>query len=143
MGTWNGERGDTLLEVLIAMSIVGIVAVGLFPAVASSLASAHRLRNHAQIAEVMSVAVQAVEGAAWKADCNYSPDFTAALTSVTISPKPTITQSMVSKWDGNNFVSGCPDPAEVLPARLIVRLRLTVAPSTGPSVQWVEVVKRK
>lgn len=139
----TGERGDTLIEVLIALAIMGILTVGLFPAVASSLSSAHRLRNHAQIAEVMSTAVEAFQRAAWKTDCDYSADFTTALVSVTILPKPSISQSMVSKWDGNDFVLGCPDPAVVLPALQIIRLRLTVIPTNGPSIQWVELVKRK
>jgi prepilin-type N-terminal cleavage/methylation domain-containing protein len=145
----TGERGDTLIEVLVSVAIIGIMVVGLFPAVANSLASAHRVRNHAQIAEVMSTAVQTIHKAAWRTNCNYAPDFTAALTSVTITPKPVITQDAngVAKWDGNAFVGttlldGC--PATSAPAALqIIRLRIRVAGSTGSSSQWVEVVKRK
>lgn len=143
----TSERGDTLVEVLVAMAIIGIMAVGLFPAVTSSLASAHRVRSHAQIAEVMSTAVQTVQQAGWRTSCIYDPDFTTALALVTIAPKPTVIQVGVSKWDGNSFVGstpadGCPaigDPT----ALQVVRLKIRVAASNGPSSQLLEVVKRK
>ena len=122
------------------------MTVGLFPAVAGSLSSAHRVRSHAQIAEVMSTAVEAVQRASWKTNCDYAPDFTTALASVTIMPKPTITQVSVSKWDGNTFVGttpadGCPTMGAPSVFQ-IVRLTIKVAASTGPSFQSLEVVKR-
>ena len=135
------ERAESLIEVLVALAIIGIAVVGIFPAVATSLSAADRVRNNARVGEVMSTAVHAVQNASWSTSCDYTSTFTAALATVTMVPKPTITQSLVSQWDGNTFVPGCPTSTN--PALQIVRMRVTVTAKGGRGSQWTEVVKRK
>ena len=136
-GTFRGDVGESLVEMLVAIAIVGIAMVGMVPAVASSLSTADRVQKHARVGEVMSSAVSAIQATAWRADCNYS----AALSAVSAAPNATVAQSFISHWDGTTFGAGCPAPGD--PAAFkSVRLRLTVSTPDGRSSQWVEVVKR-
>lgn len=131
------ERGETLAEILITIFIMGVALMGILPAVVHSLTAADRVKKHAQVEQVLSAAVQAINGAAYSTTCDYA----AVLNAVSSAPRPTIVANNVARWNGTTFVIGCP-AAGANAVFKTVRIRLTVATVDGRSSQWVEVVKR-
>ncbi len=133
------EFGDTIIEVLIALTIMGFAVAGLLPMVASTVSSADRLKKHARVTQVMSEAVAAVQAEPWRADCNYA----LMLSAVSSAPDPTILTSLIAHWDPSTklFVAGCPDPAAPSLSKTIL-VRLTVETPDHRSSQTLEVTKR-
>ena len=133
----RSQAGESLIEMVVAIAIMGIALVGLLPAVANSLTSADRVKKHATVEQVLSTAVQKMNSSSYSATCDYS----AILNSISAAPNPTIVASNVNHWSGNSFIPGC--PAAGLDAVFkSLRIRLTVATPDGRSTAWVEVVKR-
>ena len=108
----DSDRGDTLVEVLIALVILGLAAVALLVAFATSMSASAEHRNIATYNEVLSTASQAVISA-------YQTTPSLFQCPVTY-PNPTLPSpysadtvtfgtgaSVVQYWNGGAFQPGC------------------------------------
>jgi hypothetical protein len=108
----SSERGDTLLEVLIAITILGITGIALLAGFATAITSSGEHRNLASLDSSTRIAaneaIATVQQQAGNASNNpfvcpspFTPSFPSTLTdSFTVS-------ATVAYWDGTQFSSGC------------------------------------
>lgn len=104
------DRGDTLLEVLIALAVVAIAATALIGGVLSSItaSSAHRSLavNDADLKSYAEAAQNQIQRQA-------SPLFADCATTYTVTPPSmpagyTVAITSIQYWSGGAFTSACP-----------------------------------
>jgi hypothetical protein len=146
----RGERGETLAEVLVSTTLLGIIGIGIIGAIASVLISTDIDRRVSAGETVLRSYVAAIEAADYT-DCasrsTYAPGnvdytlprgFTADVTNVQYQQLPAADARPVVTPVQVGFVDGCPaaDPG--------VQLVSVEVKSTGsrPTTERVQFVKR-
>ena len=138
---WHRERGETLVEVLITITIVGIAFTGILAGLATAINLSGRHRGQANADVVLVSAAESVKSQAY-APCpgvtttSYNPTQGVTLPSGWAASNIEITS--VKKWNGTAFVASCPAADG--------NLQLVTITATTPdnkSTESVEVVKRK
>lgn len=109
----SDDRGDTLVEVLIALAIVAIAGTALIGTLLTSITASSEHRSltgdEAALKSYAATAQQAIQRQA-------SPLFTGCATTYAVPPPTlatgyTVTISTIQHWDGTAFTTACPDPA--------------------------------
>jgi hypothetical protein len=143
----RGEGGETLVEVVVSTTLLGIIGVGIIGAIASVLISTEVDRSVSRGETVLRSYVAAVQDADY-APCgdplSYSPDRVG----FTAPPQFTAGVIKVEYWKGDGprvvppsaapvtFDSGC------TPDRGLQRLDLEVKSGNGRAVERVTIYKR-
>jgi len=137
----RGEQGDTLVEVLITIAILGIAFAGILAGLATAIrmSSIHRGQANADVVLVSSA--DAVKSQAYVAcpsvtTSSYSPTSGVTLPSGWSASNITITS--VQKWNGTSFQASCPATDQGLE---LVTIKAT-SPDNGGSSEQVDVIKR-
>jgi len=143
----SGDRGETLLELVIALVILGIAVVAIVGGLASSVLISDVHRRQAQTgviardyAEALQAAITADQAnyVACAGPASYAPSAAAvAATGFTVPSGYTATAS-VRYWDGSTFGS-CPAGGD----SGLQRVTLTVSSDDGRARQSLVVLVRK
>jgi Tfp pilus assembly protein PilV len=147
------EEGNSLIEVLISIAIMGITVVAILAALATQLKGTRVHRDQSNGQAVLTSASEKVQSAAF-VDCNSgapSTAYTAAARTATlpndwVSQGYTTTSALtttVSNWDGTAFVSTCPD--NTTDTLGLLKLQLVTVTVTAPGASDTEslaIVKR-
>jgi prepilin-type N-terminal cleavage/methylation domain-containing protein len=106
----SGERGDTLLELLMAVAVMGIAVVAVTGGIAVSIRMSDVHRKQAQAGAYIRDFAEAVEKAVMATPSGYVPcapagtyDSHYTLPSSFTRPTPT----PVKYWDGTTFAASC------------------------------------
>ena len=127
----RGQEGTTLVEVLVAVAILGIAFVAVLGGMATSIMSSDIHRKQADSMAVLTRYAEVVKAAGYTACAStYSPPF-----SPPSGYQPSVTG--VRYWDGTAFQASC-GPDKGLQR---VSLKLEVSPSSGPP-ETLDVIKR-
>ena len=136
----RGERGDTLIEVLITISIMGIAFTGLLAGLATAIRLSGIHRGQANAAVVLVSAADSVKNQSYVAcpsvtTSSYNPTSGVTLPSGWSSSNVTILS--VKPWNGSAFQASCPATDQ--------GLQLITSKATSPdssSSEQVDLVKR-
>ena len=130
----RGQAGETLVELLITVSILGIAVVAILAGLGTAvrLSGTHRAQANAET--IVAAGAESVKKQSY-VDCasTYSPT-----DGVTLPNGWSLTVTSVKKWNGTSFVTSCPSPDQRLQ---LVTVR--AASPSGQSIELVDVVKRK
>ena len=136
------ERGDTLIEILVTVVILGIGVVGLMPSLANSLSLGDRFRKHSKADQVLTQVVEAVQNASYS--CGDQTSYDSVLSPIATSTGNVITVTKMEYWTTANMfvVAGCPVAPNDGPIFKTQRLTVKVASADARGKQTVELVKR-
>jgi type II secretory pathway pseudopilin PulG len=124
------DTGATLIEALVAVSIIGITFLAMIGGLFTSVAASDQNRKQASAATAISSYAEAVKREAYTAcattyGASYSPPAGFAKDAV-----------VVAYWNGSSFGASCPS------AGALQRVTLTIRSSDGRAVTDVQLVKR-
>ena len=105
------ERGETLVEVLMAVVILSVGVIGIVNALTSSLTAADHVRGRADASQVVTLVADAIQRA--PGDCNIATPTDSYKTSTLDALRPTVDWTIVvtgmTHWgQSRNFEVGCP-----------------------------------
>jgi hypothetical protein len=139
----RGERGETLAEVLVSTTLLGIIGIGIIGAIASALISTDIDRKTSRSETILRSYVAAVQ------DLPYQPDGAYGTAGFTPPERFTVKIASAACWTGNHptvvplgtrttfAFAGCPG------AGTLQKLELEVASTDGRSTETVTIFKRK
>ena len=135
------QRGDTLVEILMTIVIIGIAFTGILAGLATSsrMSGIHKQQANADV--VLTSAAESVKKQTYVA-CplvaltSYSPTSGVTLPSGWSASNVTITS--ITKWNGTSFQASCPAVDQDLQ---IVTIQV-VTPTNPSTTETIEVVKR-
>jgi Tfp pilus assembly protein PilV len=110
LGLPRGESGDTLIEVLIALVVIGLTVTALLGAFATAISASAEDRNLATIDTLLQ---SFAETATYQIQLQPNPSFAPCSASYTLSPSfvhpagYTVTIASVSYWSSTQFVATC------------------------------------
>lgn len=121
----GGDAGETLVELLITVTILGVVIVALLAGLATAVRLSDTHRTQANAGVVLEAAAEAVKAAA-PDDCGGSTPYNQALASV----------DLPSGWSQSNLsITGCSGSP-------LQTITIQVTGPRGGSSETVDVVKR-
>lgn len=144
----NGERGSSLVEVLIALAILGISAAALLGGISTLAITSSAHSNQARAETVLTSAAERLRDAGVaheKCALATEPTYLAAVRLATVPSGWTASSAVsieeVRYWDGSTFGATCYDDAahEFLLTLQLVTIR--VMSPDGRTVETVSVVK--
>jgi type II secretory pathway pseudopilin PulG len=129
----RGEAGETLVELLITVSILGIAVVALLFGLATAvrLSGSHRTQANAEV--IAAGGAESVKKQPYQ-DC---PSSYTATDDVNVPSGWSLSVTSIKNWNGTAFVTGCPSPNQKLQ---LVTVR--AASPNNQSVETIDVVKR-
>ena len=133
------QRGESLVELLITITIVGIAFTGILAGLATAINLSGRHRGQANADVVLVSAAESVKNQAYTqcaSTSSYNPTSGVTLPSGWSASHLSITS--VRKWNGTSFVTTCPSTDQGL--QLIT---ITANTPDGNSTESVEIVKRQ
>jgi type II secretory pathway pseudopilin PulG len=139
------DRGETLVELLVTVTIVGTAVVALLGAVAAAVGASALDRRQVQAQSVLRTwgeRIAAVDDAGY-GDCRSA----SAVAATTPAPSPlpagfTASVAGVDYWTGTAFAAGCTSGSD--PGLRVVHLRVTADQQLYPGfTQDLDVVVRK
>jgi len=147
----RGERGETLAEVLVSTTLLGIIGIGIIGAIAAVLISTNIDRRLSAGETVLRSYVAAIEQAPYvscggandytptKVSYTPPPNFTAQVANVQYLTPPATRPVLPSTTVPLNFGDGCPNPD---PGVQLIDVKVT---STGsrPTSEHITFVKRQ
>lgn len=105
----RGERGDTLIEVLLAVVVLGIAGVALLTAFATAITASSQHRHLATLDASVRAASDQVISQVQQAENNvFGSCPTTFVPNWQLSGSFTVTSHSVWYWNGSNFASGNP-----------------------------------
>jgi type II secretory pathway pseudopilin PulG len=122
-GEGRSEHGETLVEILVAVAILGLAATALIGAL-GTITSASSLHRHQATAEtaIRSYA-EAVKAAGYR-DCRAPATYAAADVGFAVPAGFDSAPPVVSYWDGTDFRAGCPPATASRPQLQLVTLEV-------------------
>ncbi len=126
----RSERGDTLIEVLIALTVVAITGLTLLTAFGTAIAASSQ---HKSLANIYTLLRSYAEVETFQIQLQPSPLYSSCATSYTLSNAPaiptgyTITTSSIQYWNGTSFASTCTSGS--------TKPQLVTLHATGPNGQ--------
>ncbi len=135
----GGDRGETLIELLITIAIMGIAVVAILGAVLTAVGASSLHRS--QVTAVNDLR-SAAETLSRTAATGYTPCATSAQVATGLPPGGGVTVAGVRYWNGSAFGSSCSAGSDQ--GLQQVTLQVTLASQFGPSyAQTLAVVVRK
>jgi prepilin-type N-terminal cleavage/methylation domain-containing protein len=142
----RSEHGTTLLELLIAIAILGITGAALLGGMATGIVSSGIHREQADVGTVLASAVEAVKD---QSRNPYRSVFPCAVSqydpTVGLAPLPTgftVQVTDVRYWDGSRFQPSCPKGSSDARFFTLQLVTVKVTSSSGQVSQKRSVVKR-
>jgi type II secretory pathway pseudopilin PulG len=141
MWTADRERGDTLLELVVAVAIMSVALVAILGAFATAILISGIHRQQATASAYVRSYAEAIENevaaspSGYKANC--APGYASGFT-VPAGYSATITA--VSFWNGSAFPSGACNAASDLGVQ---RVSLRVASANGRAAETLDVILRR
>jgi Tfp pilus assembly protein PilV len=134
------ERGESLIEVLLAVTVLGIAFVGILAGLATAINLSARHRGQANADVVLVSAAESVKNQAYVpcpnvSTSSYNPTQGVTLPNGWAASDLQVTE--VKKWNGSSFVTSCPATDNSL--QLIT---IRAATPDGKSSESIDVVKR-
>lgn len=144
----RSERGDTLIELMIAIVVMGVAMVAVIGALVSSVRASGSIKYRAQVSQVVTRVVNDVQLAPW--DCvSATPlnTYQGVLSAVRPTTAWTITLTSIENWTRNPNFDVTTDPAganpcPTEPTKQVQRLTISVSSPGDTAVQAIQVVKR-
>jgi type II secretory pathway pseudopilin PulG len=136
----RGERGETLIELLVTVSIVGVAVVALVGGIGVSVMMSYIHREQAAAGAYVRAYAEAIESTVAASPSGYvSCAGTATYRSVYAPPDTNYTAnvSAVTYWTGSSFSSTCTTD------RGVQMLSLIVASGDGRASESLNIVIRK
>ena len=141
----TGDEGFTLVEVLVAIVILGIAFVSLLGALRMSIFGSDSHKQQSQVESVIGTAAENVK-AATRVACAAPSDYLGAAQAAATTTPPgwaasTVQITGIQYWDGTTYGSTCYDDA----AHNFLNLQLITIQVTNPGTradQTISFVKR-
>jgi type II secretory pathway pseudopilin PulG len=130
------ERGDTLIEVLIAVTILGIAFVAILAGLATTINLSGRQRGQANASVVLVSAADSVKNQAY-VDCATSYSASSGVTLPAGWSTSDLTISSIKYRSGTAWSATCPGPDQN-----VQLVTITATAPDGRSAESVDVVKR-
>jgi Tfp pilus assembly protein PilE len=140
-GRVTSERGDTLVEILIAVAILGIAFAGILAGLATAISLSGRQRGQANADIVLVSSADSVKNQAYVSCPTVSVSSYSATSGVTLPAGwavSNLTITALKSWNGTAWSTTC--PATDKNVQLVT---ITASAPDGKSSESVEVVKRR
>jgi Tfp pilus assembly protein PilV len=146
--TTGDDRGETLLELLVALVIMGIAVVAIVGGLASSILISDVHRRQAQTGVVVRDYAEALQAAitadqanyiACAGPASYAPSAAAVAGTGFTVPSGYTGSASVQYWDGSSTFASCPAGGDTG----LQRVTLTVSSDDGRARQSLIVILRK
>lgn len=144
MSSPRGEQGESLLELLIAVAIMGIAVVAIMAGLVTSvlISDVHRKQATAgtavrDYAEAIQSSVAAEHYVPCASATSYKPDALVPVFSAPSGFTPSVVAGTVRYWNGSSWQSSCSSDLG------LQQLTIQVASSDGRATERVDVVLRK
>jgi prepilin-type N-terminal cleavage/methylation domain-containing protein len=140
-GSSGGESGFTLVEMLIAVFIMGLIATAVLGALGTVVRASRSSNELARVEAVMSAAADRLEVTPYipcATTSSYAPPVKSASGTVEWGPS-TVSVLSVTYWNGTAFVAGPCSTTSTLNA--IQRITFEVVSPDGVARRQMEVVK--
>jgi prepilin-type N-terminal cleavage/methylation domain-containing protein len=139
--TRRDDAGVTLIEVVVAIALLGLAAVAVLGAFATLSVTSTRHRDLADVQSVLASAAEMVTApsttrVACASPSNYQTAARAAVLPASWSPN-TVLVTAVQYWDGTNFGSACYDSKGFR----LQKITISVTSMNGRAAQSVDVYK--
>lgn len=135
------ERGDTLVEILVAVAILGIAFVGILAGLATAISLSGRQRGQASADIVLVSAADSVKSQTYVSCPTASAASYSATSGVTLPTgwsASNLTITAFKSWNGTAWSATC--PASDKNVQLVT---ITAAAPDGKTTESVDVVKRR
>lgn len=135
------ERGDTLIEVLMAVSILGVAFVGIMAGLGTSINLSGRQRGTANATVAIVAAAEAVKSRTYVACPTASASSYSPTTGVTLPPgwvAANVTVTAFKSWTGTTWSATCPGTDQG--AQLVT---ITATAPDGRATESIDIVKRR
>ena len=143
------ENGVTLVELLVAISITGVVSVGILAGLLTLSTSADRAQKSSDAGSVLYTAADALQTLAYDASCTETYSLTAPTGFPATPPgmrvtSANVTVTKVEYWDAATakFTNTCVPSLAVGDPRRLQRVTLRAVLGDGRVDRSLEVVKR-
>lgn len=136
------ERGDTLLELLIAIVVLSFGVLGIYSTIGSSIGAADGVKSRADASQLVTRVADAIQRAPW--ECTEKPNDSYAEVLAALKPSAAwiIQVSEMRHWGpSRSFEDGCPKPDDDAVFKTLKMFVLVKAPG-GRGTQFVELLKR-
>jgi hypothetical protein len=137
----TSERGDTLVEILIAVAILGIAFAGILAGLATAISLSGRQRGQASADIVLVSSADSVKNQAYVSCPTVSASSYSATSGVTLPAgwaASNLTITAFKSWNGTTWSATC--PATDKNVQLVT---ITASAPDGKSSESVDVVKRR
>lgn len=100
----RADRGETLIELIIAITILGVCVVAIGSGIAGAVLASGLHRQQADASRILHNYAETLEGATYNA-CTTTTPASYSLTQQSGFKAPTVT---VTYWNGTGFQANCP-----------------------------------
>ena len=142
--TVHSEAGLSLIEVLIALVVLGIGVVGIVAMLANSLSAASSIKQRADVAQVVTRVADAIQRAAWECDTAVPTNSYATSTLNALKPDAswTISVTSMTHWGpSRTFETGCPATGSD-PIFKMLDMNVVVQGPSAVGLRTIELMKR-
>lgn len=136
------ERGDTLVELLISITVLATGVLGIYAALTSTVVASDMVRARADVAQVVTQVSDAIQRAGWECADTPTDSYRDLLTGLKPRETWTIRLTDMSHWGpSRRFESGC-GAADAPAIFRTQRLSILIEVPGGRASQSIELVKR-
>jgi prepilin-type N-terminal cleavage/methylation domain-containing protein len=136
------ERGDTLLELMIAIAILSVGVLGIYSTLSSSIIASDAVKGRADASQLVTQVGDVIQRAEWECVDPPGDMFSKALGNLKPTLSWTIEVMNVSHWAASrSFEAGCPAP-DADPVFRTLKLTVLVKAPGVRGQQSVEITKR-
>lgn len=104
----DGERGETLLELVIAIMILGFCVIAIGSGIAVSVKISDINRSQSLASEFLHNYAEQIQSRTYQPCTAGSPNYVSGLTTPPNGDTWTISQPAVKYWNGSAFAVACP-----------------------------------
>jgi prepilin-type N-terminal cleavage/methylation domain-containing protein len=138
----HDERGDTLVEILIAIVILSVGVIGVYSTLLTSIVAVDGATGRSDVVQLVTWVTDAIERAPWECRADVEKNYEELLDPLKPRPSWTISVTSVQHWsDERAFVDGCPADDADATFRTLKLTVLVAAPGTRAQ-RSIEIVKR-
>jgi len=133
----SGDEGETLIELIVSITILGIVAVAIGTGITLSVIVSDQNRKQTVANAYLHNDAEALQGSTAYQSCSPSLNYVTGFPSLFVTPsKFTLSQSNIQFWNGTGWSSACPDNG-------LQRVTLSLDSDDGRAHESIVVVVRQ
>lgn len=117
------ERGETLLELIIAIVILGVCVIAIGSGIAVSIKVSDINRSQSLASEYLHNYAEQIQGDPYQSCSSGSPTYATGLTAPPNGGTWTILQSAIKYWNGTAFTSTCPPTASDVLQQVTIEMK--------------------